>query len=751
MLFLSLRTAKPLDSFLCRKGEVRSGPLRPVATDRLVPTRVTLGDYLNETPGGSTPIVTHNSATLNPRNTRGISLRKTKIERRLEYGARSFFERKRPHWFDPEPSTCRCCRVNPAECRKFEKTKGKDGQHPKDDACRRQYVLRRKAKKIVRLLEVDQSLKSLPQAKIPKSVCCGSLRSVVRSMFPPELTLVQELSIKTSANAEVQPCDFCENLQKLPLVDAYEKARYRPVDVDKDHLERFAKALAQNIPDGWNLRSKNFPYIPNGGASLEHSRSEGGNWNDSEFSAHCGIVPVFTKGKWRIVTKYSSHNVSVLSPLHDSLYASLSRRNWLLVGSPTDERLRYLQAGCKGTEWLSFDYKAATDNIKTAYVQRAVDLLIDKGEGLTNDEVRCLRVVAELSFGGPPGITRGQPMGSPISFPLLCLINKTVVDLALTDLLIKGKIPFKEWTGHRCLINGDDLLTMSTSSGSLAEAIFENGSQVGLESNWEKTLASPEYGEINSTVFKNCVRQKKTNVSALWMSAEVTDVLGYAHESCTSVKGFLEVTRNNVSRLARQKIKTFGHLPFSFKEALLSQRQVKKALSSRPCSEQPKETNLFPVVSMPDGYDLSRQEEIELTRERVRAIREKGLFADLAAERKANRKKRKNIGTVVDEKKRKRSGFLGLLKPHRPDGELKTLEIFASYWQNKRKEELLAVEGDISYTEIVSDLNRVEAMLDEIGTFKVQRKNSAERPIPNQPTGCPFSEGNGYVSLTDDH
>jgi len=154
---------------------------------------------------------------------------------------------------------------------------------------------------------------------------------------------------------------------------------------------------------------------------------------------------------------------------------------------------------------------------------------------------------------------------------------------------------------------------------------------------------------------------------------------------------------------------------------------------------------------MPDGYDLSRQEEIELTRERVRAIREKGLFADLAAERKANRKKRKNIGTIVDEKKRKRSGFLGLLKPHRPDGELKTLEIFASYWQNKRKEELLAVEGDISYTEIVSDLNRVEAMLDEIRTFKVQRENSAERPIPNQPTGCPFSEGNGYVSLTDDH
>ncbi|QIP68359.1 putative RNA-dependent RNA polymerase [Phoma matteucciicola ourmia-like virus 1] len=655
-----------------------------------------------------------------------------------------------PYWIDPDP----CPAIASATARRrrrMETRREKSGEPARNvkspASCARGGELRRKAQKIVRLLEVEQSLKA--EKPLPSDFVCGSLRAKVRSMYGAELTQVQLLSIKTSAMAESQPCPYCENLQLEGKMENWIKARYRSEEVDVEHLARFAKAFAENVPAGWNRRKGNFPYVPNGAATLDNKRSEGGNWNTAGFSSECRASHVFTKGKWRLVTMYSSHNVAVLTPLHNSLYSYLKGRSWLLVGNPTSERLDHMQKGCAGQEWLSFDYEAATDNIKTAYVQRAVEILIDKGEGLEDDEIRCLRVLGELSLGD--GVTEsGQPMGSPMSFPVLCLINKTVVDLALTELLCRGEISFKEWTSHRCLINGDDLLTKSTSSGSLPEAIFRQGSAVGLRANWDKTLADPEYGEINSTVFKNCAWQKKTNVSALWMAAEVTDVLGYALESTTTKRGFLTVVKNNVTRLARQKIKTSVSLPWELRESILACRKLKKALCSTPASKPPKETNLFPVVVKPEGYDLSRQEEVEATLERVRAVRERELFRGLPAERRKNAKLRKRM--PVDEPKdgsfRKKKGLLAILKPKRPREEESTLLIFALRWERKRKEELLAAEGDVVSHTIVSDLSRIGAFVDEIRTFKEQRK-CQRGPIAQRPPGCLSSRDDGYVSLAD--
>jgi len=598
----------------------------------------------------------------------------------------------------------------------------------------------------VKLLEVEQSLKV--EKPLPSDFVCGSLRSKIRSMYGDELTQVQLLSIKTSAMAESQPCPYCENLQLCDKVETYEKARYLPQEVDAEHLASFGRMFAENVPVGWNKRKDLYPYIPNGAGSLDNKRSEGGNWNTASFSDSCRVSCVFTKGKWRTVTMYSSHNVAVLTPLHNSLYSYLQRRSWLLVGNPTDERLGHMQDGCLGKEWLSFDYESATDNIKTAYVQRAIEVLISRAEGLDDDEIRCLRVLGELNLG--EGVTEsGQPMGSPMSFPVLCLINKTVVDLALSDLLEKGEISFKEWTSHRCLINGDDLLTKSTSSGSLPQSIFSHGGKVGLRTNWEKTLADPEIGEINSTVFKNCTLQKKTNVSALWMAAEVTDVLGFAQEATVTKQGFMTVVKNNVSRLARQKIKTSVSLPIELRFSLLACRKTVKALRSTPASSVPQETNLFRVVPIPDGYHLNLADQAAAIQERVREVRDKGLFIPLPAEKRRNSKLRKKI-QVIEPEKRLRKGLLKLLKPNKPREEDYVLSIFASAWEKKRKEELLAAEGDVVTHTIVSDLSRINAFVDEIRTFKEQRKR-AVRPqnFSPPPGGCPFSKGDGFVSLTD--
>nr|UTQ48834.1 RNA-dependent RNA polymerase [Monilinia fructicola botourmiavirus 4] len=607
--------------------------------------------------------------------------------------------------------------------------------------CTRMGVYKGKCKKIVKLLRVEQSLK--PVRPVPKNITCGTLRASVRSMYAQELTLVQELSIKTSMKVESQPCDFCEKVQESNNLEKWKRERTMETLVSESDLADFGIAFAKNIPQGWNKRKS--PYVPNGHATMQSGRKDGGNWNSEDFSDQVKIVQVHSSGKPRIVTLYSEHNVRVLTPLHASLFSFLKGRNWLLVGSPTDERLRYLSEGCRGTEWHSFDYASATDNIKTAYVQRAVEILIDKGEGLSEDEVRCMRVMSRLSIEGTDAST-GQPMGSPMSFPLLCLINKTVVDLALTDLLIEGKIDFKEWSRHRCLINGDDLLTKGTSRGDLVACVARRGAQIGLVTNREKTMSSPEYAEINSSVFKNCIRQKKTNVAAVWMGADVPDVLGFAHESCVSGRGFRMVVANNASRLARNKIKTCVRLPFARKEILMSSKKLKTALTSVPSCDVPNATNLFPVVPVPAGYDLTREEENATLDREVEKARAKGVWRNLYSEKKQLCKRRKAITSVPDEKKR---SVLSILKVKKNHSVQTTLSVYVNEWYNKIKTELLAADPpDAPLEQWVSDLSGIERILDRIKLFKDKRKQEC-RPIPSElpPGSCPFSKGDGYVSL----
>jgi len=606
------------------------------------------------------------------------------------------------------------------------------------DRCARSFQLRRKAQKIVRLLAVDQSLKAV--RPLPSDFVCGSLRTKIRSIYS-ELTPVQELSIKTAQKAEVQPCRHCEDLQGDKL-NEWKSARLSPAESSEEDLSAFGRAFSDNVPKGWNNRKR--PYIPNGHGSLTATRKAGGNWVDEPFSSDANVKLVYSSGKPRIVTLYSSHNVSVLTPLHHSLYSYLRERSWLLVGSPTSERLRDLQSGCSGDEWLSFDYIGATDNIKTAYVQRAVEILIEKGEDLSIDEVRCLRVLSSLTLGHEAATT-GQPMGSPMSFPLLCLFNKTIVDMALTSMLERREIPFKEWTVHRCLINGDDLLTRSTSRGDLVAAVMEYGGKVGMKTNPEKTMRSPEFGEINSTVFRNCVLEKKTNVSALWMAQEVCDSLAYAEESSVTRKGFALVACGNATRLARQKIKTITELPMSRKKIVMSTKKLRDALSHRPSSKVPTETNLFPVEVVKFDFTLTREEESRVLEAEVASIKERKAWVPLYAQKRKLERMRKHLTPVYERKPLRK--LWESLTPDAPDRERRTLSCFARYWENKRKEELLAEETHDRPAMIVSDLSGIGAIVDSIRAWRIKK---GVRPITLQPTGCPFSKGDGYVSFTDE-
>jgi len=420
---------------------------------------------------------------------------------------------------------------------------------------------------------------------------------------------------------------------------------------------------------------------------------------------------------------YSSYNNSVLSSLHTSLYREIGRKGWLLVGPPTAERINNLNGG---GDYLSVDYESATDNIKQAYVATSVEVLIERAEPpLSSEEERCLRVVSELRLDGEEDICQsGQPMGSLMSFPLLCLVNKTVVDLALTDLMQGGQLSFKEWTSHRLMVNGDDLLTKEPRSDSnLAERIFFHGGEVGLRSNWEKTLRSSREAEINSTLFCEGSEVKKTNVAAIYMRRDTDDVLGYARESTSTAEGFRKIVRANAKLLSKQERKGYRDLPTVLKKVCKSDRKIRRALQSYPPpSNGQGNPNFFPVDPVPQGYDLTIEEEIELINKRVDEVRERAiLLASGCAEGPSG------YSMIPTSKRnrdanRERSWRFVKYEKRPPRAEEVILRVLARGWEKKQKAQLVEEAGWIPAARVIGPSDgpggRATAFVDAIKAYR---------------------------------
>jgi hypothetical protein len=444
---------------------------------------------------------------------------------------------------------------------------------------------------------------------------------------------------------------------------------------------------------------------------------------------------VVSSGKPRTVTLHSENNTRCLFSLHKALYGTLKRKGWLLVGSPTDSRVASLNGG---GSYISVDYSSATDNIKTAYTRAAIEVLIEKGVGLDQPQLAAMRAVGRPTIDGKIA-TRLQPMGSMMSFPLLCLINKTVVDLAHNDLLTLGEISFKEWTSHRCLINGDDLLYRDFEKlpGKLLERIEVHGRKVGLIINREKTMVCPERGEINSTVFLNGEEEKKINLSALFMGPEVNDVLGFAHQASTTVEGFRTLVRRNLKQLEGQKVKLQSRLPGSRFEILRRDRVIRTALLSR-FREEPTQTNLFPVVVKPEGYNLTGEEEIALIDREVIRLRETVDFYH----------RKEILGSLSPNLKERIEPFPSLRKAlkREPPSEESILRILADGWKESiykllRENVLVGSDpvttfcGDHVYSSKVAQLVCI------MRTYKERKENGRLLPIEGDSNPVPDDEG----------
>jgi len=493
-----------------------------------------------------------------------------------------------------------------------------------EDGCFRSRSLGGKARQLVSWF---QGFGLTKVRDLPVSITCGGLRSSVRQCFP-DVDPVWDLSFKTVAKIERSCCKFCLPLYEQKLTD-WKEARIQPKPVDSEHLLRFRNAFRRNVDKGWDSRRR--PFIPNGNATSSFTRKDGGNWNLEPFSDEFRTELVFSSGKPRVVTLYSSENTRVLGPLHYSLYDNLRRKGWLLVGEPTEKHIQKLN----GAELLSFDYSSATDNIKTDYVLSAIDILIEQADSLSDSELSCLHVLGNLSLEGVC-CGSGQPMGSVMSFPLLCLINKTVVDLSMDRLLVGKEISFSEWSSHRLLINGDDLLTREVrKKTNLRGYISEEGLQVGLVVNTEKTMSSFDHCEINSTLFTNGRKVRKFNASAVWMDPGVEDVLGFAAQASPSVKVFRKLVRWNANILAKASDKHLAQIPPHLQVVCRKDKKIRRAITSLPKSDRPIVKSVIRMAPEPDGYDLVTSEEHQAMLEEIERCREEGVaWASAKAARK---------------------------------------------------------------------------------------------------------------------
>jgi hypothetical protein len=366
-----------------------------------------------------------------------------------------------------------------------------------------------------------------------------------------------------------------------------------------------------------------------------------------------------------------------------------------------------------------------------------VEVLLEKSEGLTTDEIEALQVLSNLRFDpDDPVAVRGQPMGSPMSFPLLCLINKVVVDLSLADLQENGRISAKQFAEHRCLINGDDLLYREfDNSRDILAGILRNGALTGLVVNEEKTMVDDHWAEINSTAFYNGVRRKKTNVGVLVKRSAVADPIGFLADSIVRRRNFrrLLLFWEKPIRYAERKLQ--GPIPRCFYSALWC---VRDALCSAPRGRA-KPTNPFPVVPRPAGYDLSREKEVALIHLRVARLKGWGYRPEKP---------------VRSQPHLERVSIQLALRRRKPAEEDLILKVLADgwYWEVKEK---LRIEDDaepVLTTWAWGSESKANLLLDVLAAFKQRKRLGCATPDagPHSPgDGDPFSRGDSFIAFAE--
>jgi len=226
--------------------------------------------------------------------------------------------------------------------------------------------------------------------------------------------------------------------------------------------------------------------------------------------ARCVIYAIREPLKVRLITAGTPDLYGACKPVQRAMWQALQRHlTFELTGSEvTETLLETVLNRCPEYSWwdmfCSGDFKASTNNIHADCTEVAVDAWCGGDIAMKNFVMSALGeqwLYADKKDENPVLQTYGQLMGSPLSFPILCVINAAIARMAYersTGRSFKLKeLPF--------LVNGDDFLArMDHKTYKWWDFLI---SEVGWEQSLGKSYFLSDYVQINSQTRK-VYRQK---------------------------------------------------------------------------------------------------------------------------------------------------------------------------------------------------------------------------------------------------
>nr|UJQ92683.1 MAG: putative RNA-dependent RNA polymerase [Narnaviridae sp.] len=309
-------------------------------------------------------------------------------------------------------------------------------------------------------------------------------------------------------------------------------------EVSEDYLA-WARHISAGIVGRWKSSKGRMDFdsyvrrhLPGQGASSTHKRSDGGKrafWGDCEFgssdfarlfsdpSFFYGKMEEFEegydedgkplvryglvedKGKARGIT-ITHGSMEVLMPVHRMVYDILSRERWLLRGEATREKFRDFRAidefGVKSV-FVSGDYEGATDHLPIKVQEECLTVFLDAMDipdhirSFALDSLRTTIFTREGKDTQEYPHNRGQLMGSPLSFPFLCLQNYVLFSYTYRREDAYKRIPVR--------INGDDIVFRVPEGRD--QDFFVECDNLGVKLSRSKTSVHRHFFSLNSRYF----------------------------------------------------------------------------------------------------------------------------------------------------------------------------------------------------------------------------------------------------------
>jgi hypothetical protein len=185
----------------------------------------------------------------------------------------------------------------------------------------------------------------------------------------------------------------------------------------------------------------------------------------------------------------------ILMPLHKTIYDVITGgcNSWCVRGEVTTNDLPSFE---DGRVYVSGDYESATDNLPILVQEELLKTFVSLAgipEHVSDLAIRSLRTEIHV-FDRRGNLSRtvvhrrGQLMGSPLSFPFLCLQNLC----AATFSLPKSVVP-------SIRINGDDIVFLARRGD--FEVWANTVGSLGLKLSLGKTIVHERFVTMNSTFF----------------------------------------------------------------------------------------------------------------------------------------------------------------------------------------------------------------------------------------------------------